>query len=103
MRRVQLQGGARRPHSRRTPYVERAAEGANAADIRRGASPPFRPLPPGFVAPAKPALGSGTLSRGRQVIGRRWYRRAIGVPVRARAVAAQPIPGGGLGGGLAWR
>src|SRR5438876_2233040 len=96
----------RRPRAAREAYslyVERAAEGANAADIRRGASPPFRPLPPGFVAPAKPALGSGTLSRGRQVIGRRWHRRAIGVPVRARAVAAQPIPGGGLGGGLAWR
>src|SRR6058998_2894912 len=30
---------------------------------RRGASPPFRTLPPGFVAPAKPALESGTLPR----------------------------------------
>src|SRR5206468_1727958 len=30
---------------------------------RRGASPPFRHLPPGFVAPAKPALESGTLPR----------------------------------------
>src|SRR6266542_4266298 len=38
---------------------------------RRGASPPFRNLPPGFVAPAKPALESGTLSRGRRELAAR--------------------------------
>src|SRR5205814_10514344 len=31
---------------------------------RRGASPPFRNLPPGLVAPAKPALEHGALPRG---------------------------------------
>src|SRR6266704_2419191 len=95
------QAAQKGPDARRHPtaareayslYVERAAEGANAADIRRGASPPFRYLPPGFVAPAKPALESGTLSRGRPVTGQRSHRRAIGVPVRARASPAQPIP-----------
>src|SRR5439155_13191863 len=75
----------RRPRAAReaySRYVERAAEGANAADIRRGASPPFRYLPPGFVAPAKPALESGTLPRSRQVTGQSSHRRAMGVPVR---------------------
>src|SRR5437867_2570666 len=103
--RENMQAAQKGPAARRRPraareayslYVERAAEGANAADIRRGASPPFRYLPPGFVAPAKPALGSGTLPRGRQVTGRRSHRRAMGVPVRARASPAQPIPGGSL-------
>src|SRR5712692_3637546 len=56
MRRVQLQGGARGPHARCTPCTF----------TRRGASPPFRNLPPAIVAPAKPALESGTLSRGRR-------------------------------------
>src|SRR6266545_1269668 len=40
-----------------------------------------------------------TLPRGRQVTGQRSHRRAIGVPVRARASPAQPSPGGGFGGG----
>src|SRR6266571_1536648 len=77
--------------------VERATEGANFP--RRGASPPFRILPPGFVAPAKPALGSGTLPREAQATHRTLHRPALNVPLRARASPAQPIPGGGVGGG----
>src|SRR6266540_3245602 len=90
----------RRPRAAREAYslyVERAAEGANAADIRRGASPPFRSLPPRFVAPAKPALGSGTLPRRGPVTDQKSLRQAFGVPLRARASPAQPIPGGGFG------
>src|SRR5712692_2321612 len=100
MRRVQLQGGARGPHARRTLCTLSVRPRAPTPQtFGRGASPPFRYLPPGFVAPAKPALESGTLPRGRQVTDQRSHRRAIGAPVRARASPAQPIPGGGFGGG----
>src|SRR5206468_11345294 len=64
----------------------------------RGASPPFRNLPPGRsasrrtaagwaprvrgeypkIAPAKPALGSGTLPRGRASVGSQITRHCVG-------------------------
>src|SRR5437867_5040259 len=76
----------RRPRAAREAYslyVERAAEGANVP--RRGASPPFRSLPPGFVAPAKPALERGTLLRRRRSASdgtdRRSHRSPLGVPL----------------------
>src|SRR5439155_16962984 len=61
---------------------------------RRGASPPFPNLPPRFIAPAKPALESGTLSRRGRATDRKSFRRAVGGPLRARASPAQPIPWG---------
>jgi hypothetical protein len=38
---------------------------APADDTRRGASPPFRSLPPGLVAPAKPALERRSMAESR--------------------------------------
>src|SRR5574341_1386596 len=79
-----------------------AAERPICVDPRRGAPPPCRDLPPGLVAPAKPALGSGTLARGRRGHSAEScgepYRPPLGVPLRARASPA-PRTGGGFGGG----
>src|SRR5437660_2755368 len=41
---------------RRTACARRARRAGWPPETRRGASPPFRNLPPGIVAPAKPAL-----------------------------------------------
>jgi hypothetical protein len=81
----------RRPRAAREAYslyVERAAEGAN---LLGGGFAPFRHLPPGLVAPAKPALGSGILPRGRPTSEA--LRPLFGVPLRARASPA-PRTGG---------
>ena len=76
-----------------------AARGVlSVRSTRRGASPPFRNLPPGIVAPAKPALGRGTLHVGTRAVDRKSHRPALNVPLRARALPA-PRTGGGLGGG----
>src|SRR6266542_2890663 len=78
LKKVQMQGGARGPHARRTLCTLSVRRGRQVP--RRGASPPFRDLPPGFVAPAKPALESGTL-----LPGRRWHVAQSGPSLTADA------------------
>src|SRR6266481_5180974 len=57
--------------------------------------PPSETSPPGIVAPAKPALESGRCDVGASM---RLISTAFNGALRARALPAQPIPGGGFGG-----
>src|SRR6059036_2900787 len=66
---------------------------------RRGASPPFRNLPPGFVAPAKPALESGTLAGREASNGREFARPSLECSGSSAGFARATGPGGGFGGG----
>src|SRR5439155_3617292 len=72
---------------------------------RRGASPPFRTLPPDIVAPEKPALESGTLPRPGVTNGSEiaqhsvecsgssaGFARAIGSWGRSRRGPSRPPP-----------
>src|SRR5206468_12656997 len=64
-------------------------DGEGANDPSKGGFAPSRRLPPGFVAPAKPALGSGTLPRRGPITDQKSLRRAFGVPRLARVSPAQ--------------
>src|SRR5262249_53316876 len=90
-------------HVRLVPPLQGAAFPLNHHVTRRGASPPFRNLPPGIVAPAKPALECGTLAQLPGNISREnppeHQRPPYDRPLRARPSPAQSNPGAGFGGG----
>src|SRR5207247_10006177 len=112
-------GAEKGPAARRPPRAAREAY-APYVPTRRGASPPFRNLPPqdGVEAAGRPRAGpraSGATNPrlrrqsrrskaehfhvGRRATDEDSHGPALNGPVRARASPAQPIPGGGFGGG----
>ena len=99
IRQKEFQCDAENPAGRsKGPSCEAAPEGRtrgvlSVRSTRRGASPPFRNLPPGFVAPAKPALGSGTLTRRGTSTGSEIARH--GVECSASSAGFARAPNGG--------
>src|SRR6266542_3997631 len=98
MRRVQLQGGARRPHARRTSCtLSRAAEGANF--LGGGLRPPSETSPQDSLRrQSRRSKVEHSPVEGEQRIGNRSAEQSV-VRFERGLRPRNRFPGGGIGGG----
>src|SRR5439155_12159739 len=90
LKKVQLRGGAREPHARRTPcYVP----------LGGGLRPPSETSPQDSLRRQSRRSEAEHFRVGRRATDEDLHGRPLTVPLRARASPAQPTPGGGFGGG----